>query len=562
MSMRVAPTVPRPGSQVDRCNLWDSPLLRVRRRGEPAVLSLREIIRSAELIDGLDVALPTQEVAILRQLLLPIVLEIFGPVRSEQDWVDRFRRGTFIGRPADREALDAYEEEWRSRFDLFDPVAPFAQVGGLVSTKGELKTPAVLVPTCATGNNVPLFAAVTENDPYSLSLPDAFVWLLHTHCWDTAAIKTGAAGDPAVRQGKTTGNPVGALGGLGVVVSGGANLFETLMLNTPIVTDSGQMGRPQWTRSPAGPQWRIRPATGLLDLLTWQSRRIRLVPELRGSEMRVVGALVAAGDRLEMVPGYEPHTLWRAAPAARGASVVVPARHRPGRAAWRGLDSLLAVQSMAIDEAHSRTSMLLTQLADLQAGGALPDDFPLQVLVCGMVYGNKSAVVEDVVADRIPMPILALSADTEVRQVVLDCATQADELATAVNLLEGDLRRCLAGEPTPWNKGERPGERLVQNLDRRVRALLAALRHPPEPDFLESGRLAWEQVAWRETTAVADQVIAAFPPRVFRGHTDKSGRTVMREADAHSRFNRRLRTTLPRAYEALVKKEGHGQDPA
>lgn len=157
------------------------------------------------------------------------------------------------------------------RFRLFDPVRPFAQAGGLTALTGETKPSTLLVPSIATGNNVPLFSAVTEADDLDLTPAQAALWLLHAQCWDTAAIKTGAVGDPQAAKGnKTTGNPTGPLGQLGVIVPTGRTLYETLLLNTPVLADGlDPADRPQWA-------WPERPHTA--------GRRTR--PALSGPRVR------------------------------------------------------------------------------------------------------------------------------------------------------------------------------------------------------------------------------------------------------------------------------------
>src|SRR6185369_12791339 len=138
--------------------------------------------------------------------------------------------------------------------------------------------------------------------------------------------------------------------------------------------------RPQWRAEPAtGPAWSTRGARGLLDLLTWQARRVRLVtePDDTAPGGRVVRQVVlAAGDRLTATPhGLEPHTAWRQVerPSSDGPSQR-PVRHQPGRSAWRGIAALLATSSPTSDRTSS--SALLTQLAGLRDNGYLAEELP------------------------------------------------------------------------------------------------------------------------------------------------------------------------------------------
>ncbi|GAA2127275.1 type I-E CRISPR-associated protein Cse1/CasA [Actinomadura napierensis] len=514
-------------------------------------MGLRGALHRAGDISEIVVDLPTQAPALLRQVLLPIVVDALGVPADRRVWAARFAQGAFS--EAELAKLDAYLEEHRSRFDLFHPETPFAQVAGLRTARDETKGSGLLVAVEATGNNVPLFSARTEGDPPPLTAADAAMWLLHAQCWDTAAIKTGAVGDPVVKSGKTTGNPTGPLGQLGVVVPVGRTLYETLMLNIPIGVE-GRLASPQWRRS-IGPAWESRAAQGLLDLWTWQSRRIRLVPEQTPGGIRVTSVLVAAGDRLSMTPDWEPHTAWRvdkpAKKTAKSAKPVPqrPLRHTPGKAIWRGMNALLAVE--ALETAAFHTSELLDQISGLEAEELIDDQYPLRAETFGMVYGNQSAIIEDVLHDLTPLPVAALRANAGVRFAVLDATEQAEQLAQAVNYLSADLRRASGLETIPWDKGQRPGERLLYLLDPVMRRLLRGLQTVQNAEMLDRGLLAWEQEARRLALEVAESVHAAVPENVFAGRRTRKPDGTLAEpyplGRAVNDFYQRLNRVLPRA---------------
>ncbi|GAA4242361.1 type I-E CRISPR-associated protein Cse1/CasA [Actinomadura meridiana] len=527
---------------------WLRPRLGDGRTIEP--MGLQEVLHRAGEITEIVTDFATQSPALLRQVLLPVVVDALGAPADRRAWADRFSRGAFS--EAELDKLDTYLEDHRPRFDLFHPEAPFAQVAGLRTAKGDVKGSGLLVAAEATGNNVPFFSARTEGDPPRLTPADAALWLLHAHCWDTAAIKTGAEGDPMVKAGKTTGNPTGPLGQLGVVVPIGRTLYETLLLNIPIGVQ-GRLGVPQWRRS-IGPAWESRTAKGLLDLWTWQSRRVRLVPEQTPDGDRVTGVIVAAGDRLTMTPDWEPHTAWRVdkptKKAAKQAKPVPerPLRHTPGKAIWRGMNALLAVE--ALETAAFRASELLDQVSGLAAEDLIDDRYPLRAETFGVVYGNQSAVIEDVLHDATPLPVAALRANADVRFAVLEATEQAEQLAQALNYLSADLRRASGLEPIPWDKGQRPGERLLHLLDSVVRRLLRGLQNVPDAETLDRGLLAWEQEARRLALQIADSVHAAVPESVFAGREtrkpDGTTAAAFPLGVAVNDFYRRLNRILPR----------------
>lgn len=528
-------------------DLTSQPWIPVVTGGARAEVSLLDALGSAGDIDGLAVDDPLQAVAVFRQVLLPVVIDALGLPATGPEWAERFRSGTL-----DAGRIGGYLARHAERFDLFHPRTPFAQAGGLRAASGT-RPVSLLSPAVATGNSVPLFSARTESDPPPLTPAQAARAVLAAHCWDTAAIKTGAIGDPRASAGKTTGNPVGCLGTLGIVIPTGRSLAETLMLNVPVSRQGLRPDdRPQWRAAPAGPAWSARPAAGLLDLLTWQSRRILLVPEETADGLIVARRVVlAAGDRLDQIPAdLEPHTAWRQADKPKaGQPPQAPVRHQSGCAAWRGLPSLLAIREPTA--ARISAPAALARLADLRADDLLPAGLLLQVLVAGVEYGNQSAVIENVISDTMPLPVAALTAEGPVRELLLAIAGQADELRVALDHLDGDVRRAQGADPLPWDRSQHPGDVLLHALTPVVTRLLAGLSR--EPDKVNEADLAWRAEARRRTLALAETILDSAPPAAFLGHTATRGgrERTHRLATAESGFRAALHRIL-----------GPPQDPA
>ena len=519
-------------------NLIHDPWVPVTIGGQRDEVSLADALTRAHEIDGLALDEPLQSVAVLRQVLLPVVLDALGAPGGTEQWADRWDAGRL-----DTDTLTDYLNENADRFELFDSTRPFGQVAGLRTAKNETKPVSLLLASVATGNNVPLFTARTEAEPPALSPAEAVRALLAAQCWDTAAIKSGAVGDPQVNAGKTTGNPTGPVGQLGVIVPMGRTLAETLMLNSPISGQWPRPGdRPQWRADrPATARWDARPAKGLLDLLTWQSRRIRLIPSTGAGGAPVVREVVlAAGDRLDQTPQFEPHTAWRQDPKPRaGQPPRRPVRHQPGRAAWRGMAGLLAIREPTGERVSS--SVLLSQAAVLRMEGCLPENLPLQVLTVGVAYGNQSAIIEEVMVDAIPLPVAALTADGNMRSLLLDVVSQARQLQDAANWLGDDIRRAAGGEKMPWDKGQRVGDALIHEFTPVVRRLLAGLQR--QPDRVDDAEDAWRATAHRLALQAADPVLSTAPPEAFLGRQDGE-RAVYRTSVAEARYKANVRKIL------------------
>jgi CRISPR system Cascade subunit CasA len=519
-----------------KLNLIEDPWLPVLGQSGPRLVSIRTALTEARGIREFDGLGPPESVAILR-LLVAILVDTFRWEATEE-WGEVWREGLFGAAP-----IVAYLERHVRRFDLFDESHPFYQVAALEPTSATgVKPVALAMPEVASGNNTPLFSSLIDDRVPPLTPAEAAVRLIALQGFDQAAIKTGVKGDPATVAGKTTGNPTGPLGGLGIVMAMGHNLFETLMLNYPLGSlDEGDC--PAWLRED-GPSWQRRPAAGILDLLTWQSRRVRLIPNSDGLIDRVV---VAAGDRLDHTPLFEPHTLWRQ--VKDGPVSNRPARHQSGRTSWRGLTSLL---TLAPSTEGASTSNCLIQLGAAEYDGYLDPAYPLDVLSVGVVYGNMSAVVEDIISERIPVPIVALvdGQGRATRETLLGVAVSADLVMNALNHLDGDLRRALGGEPIPWGGGQRPGEVFAAAMAGPLRRLLRAFqeeRLTPDPVA------EWELEAWRIARGIADPLLENAPEQAFLGVGEGSQR--INQAKAAVFFRGALKKALVLAAEHDNPKE-------
>lgn len=524
-----------------RFSLVDSPWVRVVRDGAPATVSLLDVLTQAHEIDDLDWSAPLEATAILG-VLLAVVRDAVRP-ETFNDVVTIWRQGRL---PSDK--IVDYAAEHRDRFDLFGE-RPFFQVAGLTAVSGGHKAVSIVQSEVATGNNVPLFSSYAESDAPPLEPADAARRLIATHAWDTAAIKTGAQGDPQVRTGKTTGNPTGPLGQLGVVTLVGLSLLETILLNLP----RGKIAagdRPAWRADPPPTAaWERRMPLGDLDLATWQSRRIGLLAEDREGHTVVTGVLVCAGDRLPVTPQIEWRTAWRRVEKPRaGQPALLPRRLQPGRAGWRGLAAIVAVGT----ESGEKTPVPGLIIAAIELTEAVVGyDYPLAVQLVGAQYGNQSAIVEHVMSDRTPLPLLALheSRGEQVRGAIELMASQADEVARALNALGDNLRRALGGDKVPWDKGERWGEVLLQSLGADAHRMLHGLSR--EPDKAGQASLAWERLLRQRAGGLAKSLLSAVPRGAWLGHEISEG-TFLRQHDAEAFFRAALAKALPQATAQLT----------
>ncbi len=117
-----------------RFSLLDEPWIPVVVGGVRREVSLRAALAEAHTIDGLALDEPLQAVAVLRQVLLPVVLAALGVPADRAGWTARWNAGGF-----DADVIDSYLAIWADRFDLFDEQRPFGQVAGLRTERDETK---------------------------------------------------------------------------------------------------------------------------------------------------------------------------------------------------------------------------------------------------------------------------------------------------------------------------------------------------------------------------------------------------------------------------------------
>lgn len=508
--------------------------------GTIEVLSLRAVLHQAHGIRDLVLDAPTQYPPILRMLLavlhraLPDFLDGSGNPPGDRrvpwtddDWEVLFEEGSFTPKWID-DYLD--RPQVAGKLDLFSPVAPFMQVAGLQAASGETRTTALLIPHIASGHNVPLFSADRDAAPPALSAAEAARWLLHAHAWDTAAIKTGAEGDPQASMGKTTGNPTGPLGRLGVLIPCGQTLFETLMFN--LLSLAGHRRSPDgdipaWEREPLTPRWRSRPAKGLLDLYTWPSRRIRLLPEHEDGTLLVRKVVVCGGDRLDpdSVSALEPHAALRRSPEQerklKRAPVYLPWTHRADRRLWRGLGAILhrerttSASSGGAAAPQYRRAAVLEQLGNDVRGDVLRDTV-VRLRGFGITYGNKAAVIEDIYTDEMPLPVALLRVENRLlERAALDAVAAADRVAGCLGGLAADISRaagCSDEKLLNAVVGNARG-RLYTRLDIDFPEWIRKLPHQRAEDALAE----WCSKVRRYSSDIADDIAGSAPPSAVEG---------------------------------------------
>ncbi|WP_119730090.1 type I-E CRISPR-associated protein Cse1/CasA [Thermomonospora amylolytica] len=524
----------------------------LRRDGSEDVLSLTEVFRQAHDLRRVVGDVPTQEFALLR-LLLAVLHDVIDGPEDVYGWTELWDEGL----PVDR--IAAYLERHRERFDLLHPRTPFLQTAGLRTANDEVFSLDRIVADVPNGA---LFFTMRATGVERLEFAEAARWLVHAHAFDTSGIKSGAVGDPRVKNGKVYPQGVGWAGNLGGVLVEGNDLRETLLLNliafdTPNLEIDRARDAPAWRQEPRGPQeldeveLRTRPA-GVRDLYTWQSRRVRLHFDADG----VYGVVLAYGDALAPRNKHarEPMTAWRRSPAQEKKlgepQVYLPREHDPGRSAWRGLGALIAGRADGAEQRGEAAAIVRPRILDwvarLTIEGPLPPDYLIRARLLGAVYGTQQSVIDEMVDDAVAMPIVLLhDRDRDLGQTAIDAVADAESAVRILGNLASDLARASGADTEPAAASARTLG--FGMLDGPFREWLATLK--PEADAGER-RAAWQSRAHEIIRNLGRDLVDSAGDPAWEGRVieTRKGQEIWLDASRASlTFRRELAKALPGA---------------
>jgi CRISPR system CASCADE complex protein casA len=553
------------------CNEPWIPVLYV--SGQTQEVSLKQLFDESNSIRKIhsgdattDVAILGVAVAIFFRAVLENTEEYGELYREPKKWIQNISSGG----SEQLYFVQDYLKKYQDRFNLFDAERPFMQVADLHTSKGEVKPVSRLV----LDSESEYFSMRAEQALTSLSYAEAARYLVTVQAYDYSGIKSGAVGDPRVKGGRGYPIGVGWYGTTGKIIIHGENLIETLLycidyeqlLNVEKVKGKSHrialQDKPVWERElpdtaapraykggdPTKYKDEPAPAAGMCEILTWQSRRVRLFPE----NGRVTGVLVSNGDKwLDRNTYTDPLTAYRFSKnqSTQTHYVWMPQTHSAERTLWRGADALLT----RLSSSQEKQNKPATVIRQISSGKYFSPDTKTKIQLVGMVYGTQSSIVEETIDESVTLELGILTEQgAEISAMVRDNIQLTMDASIALGQYAGNLLRA-AGKEYEF----RPSvtESILHRMEDEFRSWLADLS---VSDDVSAQAAKWQSKVRRILEGEADQLAVSAGPKAAIGTIYDE--QLYNTAKARRQFGGRLYKLLPLAYSSTitrVQEENH-----
>ena len=550
-------------------SLLDEPWVQVvYLNGRPDEISLRQVFSDAPDIKELSGDIPQQKLPLIR-LFLAILYRAYrvGGINEEQ--MRELWKEIFSSEHFDMDIVDRYLDKWEDRFFLIGE-RPLFQIPDLEYVGAKPYSPVSEMIADVPKLDKYLFSTRSMEATDSISFAEAGRWLAFMQAFDTAGIKTPVKGNTHINKGKVYAPKgmlgTGWLGGIGGLYAEGKNFFETLMLNWVLYDTKYDSERyrlfgneqdiPVWEQDEVSSSDLDNQSTfaGPVQAMTWQSRRLRLVPNEEGT--RIVGVVSCYGDVVAPynTDGFEKMTAWRKSiPQQKKlglhAPPHMPVMHDASKALWRGLEPILCVK----DDSDFRPG-LVRWLEEIRTEMLDSGDHVLNLVTLhaqGMTYGTQSSVFETGIDDTLSLNTVMFRHDYAGIAAVVDAVKCTDNAVQALVQFVRNLRTSAGDKSKSTETAEQIRESVYADLDGLFRDRLAAFDESNDPieysndwkdevhhRLLEAGQSYLEQspvpVFDEHEAGVMGVMNAARAQLLFRSKLNKELGSLTREIPVHS----------------------------
>ena len=482
-------------------------------------VNLRTALTSAHQFLEIRDPIPTVEFGLYR-LLVALVLDIFHPEDTEA-LGEMLDAGKF-----DEASIDRYFAQYADRFELFHPVYPFLQTGGM--EQQDVKPLSGLLPLIPSGTNALHFHHAHESD-FAVCPAAAARLLTMIAPFMTAG---GAGLSPSINGAPPW-----------YVLITGASLFETLCLNTCVVNLAQASGDapPAWRQSAPVKAERYKHAS-LLQALTWQPRRIQLIPGAPGICSMTNAETLVRVSTMRFTAGAACDFAWQDPNVPYKITDKGPMVLRPqeGKELWRDTGPLLLLEQGDFTSEKGSVQFarprIVAQFDVLINEGILNSDSICTVTAYGMRTDMKMKVFEwQRECLRLPAKMLG-------RQSLRTHAQQAMELADSVSyFLKQAIKHVYPRDGAGNNAAfdtliDQSQRQFWQQLRAQFDILLDRLVELPSDPVaydteLAETRIWWQQVLGSLGTKVLNEAI---------GELDTDAEAMRRQVGARQLFRRTI----------------------
>lgn len=517
-------------------NLVDEPWLPcVTADGQNVELGLRQVLAQAHELSEIYDSSPLVTVA-LHRLLLAVLHRAHNGPEGLDEWSELWNAGCF-----DASAINAYLDTWQGRFDLFDDEWPFYQVPHIADLADPKQWSPIsrLAQEAAAGNNATLFDHRIDAAPRPISAAEAArtVVAMQAFAVGGGISKPFNFGHGPITRGFT-------------LLALGDSLFQTLALNLVAYNEEEPLPRGRRPDLPAW-EWQERPTprnegtppAGYLDLLTWQSRQIHLIPREDGM---VEWCQFRQQMKLPPNAPVDPFKSYIVDPKTERSA----RSFRRERALWRDSGVLLEQTRSYSSGATSERPGLIAWLGELEAAldEELIDTLP-HVRLAALGLSTEQGKAASVILwrrEELPLPLAlladrdaisdlagALNVAEEVGRLLSQTARRLAELLLAPGADEADGRKADPEQAKALARALALEQRYWPRLDAHFVTLITGL--PGDRERGGEALAAWAEAMHAVTRDAFEETAASL---------DTSARSLKAVAAARGRFFGTLRQTL------------------
>lgn len=360
---------------------------------ESKLLSIKNVLFQAREILDITSDNPLIVVSIYR-LLLAILHRNFGP-KNRNGWKEIYEEGKW-----DKNVLEEYFKKWEHRFELFnEPENRFYQMDISETIKNETPIRKLNL-ALSSGHNTSLFDHNWDSEITPLSIENVAQILV-------AFQNFAVGGGKSVPYNYSHAPLISSI----IALLKGNDLFETLMLNFirydqkhPFEKSEDHEDIPFWERDKKllSEDKDGRFPYGYLDYLTWQSRRIWLVPILYDGNIKVKYVYLAQGEKVKQEWNWDPQMVYK----VNKENKTLPLKLDPDRHVWRDAESLLRIND---SDSKNRSPAAINWVSTLTQTGIIDLSRRYNLEIYGLCNDpKKAAKIISWHRSHIPLPLKLL----------------------------------------------------------------------------------------------------------------------------------------------------------